>query len=348
MYKNESILRQKEKSMYKEKHNNVIAIIILMYIIAFIANVYYLTQVSGNSILYSLTAGIMGTGNLNSASTSSIGFISMLSYCLPTTTLLYWEFGKNRILKIVLFVPMFMLQVTRGFRFFIIQIAISFFVYYFLKKETRPKLISALLLLLVLFVPIVIMTVFRNSIRAGGGVDFSSMNFEMIQKALDEAIWDNFRVYKNFYAMVDKIPAQYPFVYGRQMIIGTIAMVIPRIIWSGKISTQAGVGLEYIVGARLKDTGQAYPNVGEYYYAFGIIGVVIFMAIYGIWARQLKNKYIDSKNGLDIIYYAVLLGGNLQLLIRGYTPSNFWYLFFSVLPVWIIRRIQKRCRGSEK
>lgn len=359
-YTHKFIIKRTEKYEYKmenkkhgcdvlvseNKSDTIVIVIMIIYIIAFGANLYYLTRISGNSILYSLTAGILGSGNTNDTTSNSIGFISMLSYSLPTATLLYWEFGKSNLMKVSLFLPMFILQVTRGFRFFIIQIVISFFAYYFLKKETRPKMLSILMLLIVVLVPVVIMTVFRNSIRSGGGVDFSVMDFERIRKAFDEAIWENFRIYRNFYAMVDKIPSQYPFVYGRQMIIGTIAMVIPRIIWPGKVSTQAGVGLEYIVGSRLKGVGQAYPNIGEYYYALGIAGVVLFMAIYGIWARRLKNKYINSKDGLDIILYAVLLGGNLQLLIRGYTPSNFWYLVFSVLPVWIIRGLRRKCKES--
>ena len=49
-------------------------------------------------------------------------------------------------------------------------------------------------------------------------------------------------------------------------------------------------------------------------------------------------KYKDNANdGLDLIMFSVLLGDNLQLLIRGYTPSNFWYVVFTVLPLYLIR-----------
>lgn len=329
-----------------ENRSTLVFISLCIYTLALAANIYYITRVSGNSILYTLTLGILGDGNTVVKTEASIGFISMFSYSLPAATLLYWEYGNGKILKGVLFVVMFMLQVARGFRFFIIAIAITFFSYYYLKKGTRPKVRTIIMLFLIIIVPIILMTVFRNSIRSGNGMDLSLLNSERIKKSLDEAIWDNFRIYKNFYAMTDKIPSKYPFVYGRQMIIGTLIMFIPRAIWPGKVSTQAGVGLEYIVGSSLRGTGQAYPNIGEYYYAFGTWGVIIFMGIYGIWARRTKMRHFYKKDALDIILYSVLLGNNLQLLIRGYTPSNFWYLVFSILPVAVIKLFIKKERRN--
>ena len=90
------------------------------------------------------------------------------------------------------------------------------------------------------------------------------------------------------------------------------------------------------VGSRLRGTGQALPNLGEFYYALGIAGILICMAIYGLWMRHVKRRYLDGNSRpMDLIQFSILLGTNLQIIIRGYTPSNFWYVIFSVLPVWI-------------
>ena len=122
-------------------------------------------------------------------------------------------------------------------------------------------------------------------------------------------------------------------------------MVVPRIVWPNKLSTQAGMSLDVLIGRNFYGTGQAYPNLGEYYYAMGVAGIVFFMAIYGIWAKKMKKLYTKSDiTGIDIIYYSTLLGTNLQLIIRGYTPSNFWYLLFSVLPVWCYKIISSQKR----
>lgn len=337
-----NITEIKHNDFKSEKINLIITVTLIIYAVSFAANVWYMLKSGYTSLTYILTMGLIGGEATASETVDNIGFVSMLSYCLPAATLLYWEYGRNKPLKIILFVPMLMLQVSRGFRFFVIQIAVTFFSYYYIKKKKRPKIINILFALIVLMIPILLMTMFRDTVRAGEGAAVSSVSGDSIKEAFDQAFWDNLRIYKNFYGMVNAIPEKHSFVYGRQMIIGTIVMVIPRIIWPGKISTGAGVGLEQIIGSNLKGTGQAYPNLGEYYFALGIVGVIICMALYGWWAKKLKTKYMSvSAGGINNILFSVLLGANLQLIIRGYTPSNFWYLVFSILPILIIKMIVK-------
>ncbi len=315
--------------------------ILIFYFFAVVANLFYLLRSGYGNILYILTMGLMGSGNSNITQQASIGFISMFSYCLPTLVLLYWEYGKNKILTFVMFMLMFMLQVTRGFRFLVVQIIVSFAAYYYISRKKRPKVRQLILWAVVLMIPVLLMTIFRDAVRSGTGIGITAISFTALKDAVEDAITDNFRIYNNFYGVVHMVPARFEFVYFRQIVIGTIVMMIPRIIWPGKISSQAGVDLDQIVGIRLKNTGQAYPGLGEYYYAFGIIGVIGFMAIYGIWMRSVKDRYMDSSDPLDTIVFSVLMASNLQLLIRGYTPSNVWYLIFSLLPVLMIRIIMR-------
>ena len=321
---------------YKER-TVLMIVIVAMYAICFAANVFYMVHSGYTNLLYILTLGLLGQEGDAATKIESIGFISMLSYSLPTVTLLYWNYGKSRILKIVLFVPMLMLQVTRGFRFFVIQIAITFFAYYFIRKRKRPRISTILLFLIIMMIPVLLMTLFRDSVRAGGGINIPSINGDSISEAFDQAFWENLRIYQNFYGMVAVIPSKYGYVYFRQIIIGTVIMVIPRILWSGKISTYGGAGLKTLIGSNIAD-GQAYPNLGEYYYAIGILGVIFFMSLYGWWMKHVRIRGADYEaGGLNNIIFAVLLGTNLQLIIRGYTPSNFWYVVFVIIPVYIIK-----------
>lgn len=332
-----------EMSYFNPLKSEIISICLVMYLFCFGTNAFYLARAVGNSLLYSLSLGLLGAGNTRETLNAPLGFISMFSFCLPTITLIYWEYSGNKWVARILFVAMFMLQVARGFRFYIIQIAVTFFSYHYIKKNKRPKIISIVCTLFALMIPVIIMTMFRNSIRSGAGMNLSALNVQSIREAFNAAIWENLRIYRNFYAMVNRIPSQYPYVYGRQMILGTLIMFVPRIIWPTKLPSAAGVGLEYIVGMNLIGTGQAYPNIGEYYYAIGVIGVIICMAIYGYWAKRLKRKLMDdAHSNLDIIEYSVLLGCNLQLIIRGYTPGNFWYLVFSVMPLAIVKKLHNK------
>ena len=107
------------------------------------------------------------------------------------------------------------------------------------------------------------MTTFRVAIRSGVGIDTSIINGDMIKDSFDSAFWDNLRIYKNVYGMVPVIPSQYDYVWGRQIVIGTIVMMIPRALWPGKISSYGGEGLTTLIGPNIA-SGQAYPALGEY------------------------------------------------------------------------------------
>ena len=331
-----------EEIIYNRKSNSIlICFILLMYTVCFIANVYYMIQRGGFNLTYILTLGIFGDVNKQNITDNSIGYISMLSYSLPTTALLYVEFGKNKFLKVLLFLVMFILQISRGFRFFVIQIAIMFFSYFYIRNNKRPKVYQILQLLLLLLIPIVIMTLFRNSIRDGNGINLDILNIESIVDGLNAAIMDNFRIYQNFYGMVNVIPNRFDYVFGRQIIIGTLVMIIPRAIWPNKLSSYGGEGLSTLIGPNI-GSGQAYPNIGEFYYSFGTIGVVFFMGIYGFWMKTVKQKYMKKENGaLSNMIYVILLSSNLQLIIRGYTPSNFYFVLFSLLPIYFIKNLFK-------
>ncbi len=318
----------------------IMYLIMIMYAVCFVANVMYLLNSGYTSLTYILTLGLFGGNDKTGNVVSNIGFVSMFSYCLPTITLLYWEYGKSKALKIILFVPMLMLQVARGFRFFVIQIFITFVAHYFIRNRRKIALTKIIGIGTIMIVAVLLMTMFRVSIRGGNGMDLSAISASTLTAAFDDAFWENLRIYKNFYGMVNAIPSEYGYVWGRQLIIGTIVMVIPRILWPGKISSYGGVGLFDLIGSNLYGTGQAYSTIGEYYYAAGVFGVCLFMAIFGLWGKKLRDKYMNSNDELDIITFSVLLGCILQLMIRGYFPSNFWYLVFALIPIWVVKYIR--------
>lgn len=318
-------------------NNYTVPAILMMYVVCFAANAYYLLHSGYGSLSYILSLGLLDNSSGSYTTYSNIGFISMLSYSLPTVVLLYWEFGNSKFLKWGLFIPMLIMQVARGFRFFVVQIFITFVCYYFIRKNKKVRIVHLIGILSVMMIFVLLMTTFRVAIRSGAGMDTGIIDGETVKGSFDSAFWDNLRIYKNVYGMVPVIPSQYDYVWGRQIVIGTIVMIIPRALWAGKISSYGGEGLTTLIGANIA-SGQAYPALGEYYYAAGILGILFFMGLYGHWAKKLKNEYMNNVNALDLIYFSVLLGCNLQLIIRGYFPSNFWYLAFAIIPIWLMRK----------
>ena len=312
-----------------------------IYIIAFAANAYYMVAAGGNSLLYSLTLGLFGEGGTEKSDVA-LGAISMFSYCLPAVTLAYIEFGKSIPLKVSATYLMLALQVSRGFRFIIFQIAIMFLCYYKIKKGRMPSASLMISTAFILLATVLFMTIFRNDLRSGVGADFSVVNASAIAKSFDEMLWDNLRIYKNFYGMVAAIPSRVPFVYLQQIVWGTLVMFVPRAIWPGKpVSMKAGPDLDVIIGPNLHLTGQAYPNIGEYWYAFGLVGVFVFMALYAWWMKRINVRFEGSDDVVGMMLLSVFISLNLQLVIRGFTPSNFWFVIFSVIPLYALRPLCK-------
>lgn len=317
----------------------LVQVIVAGYMICLLANIYYMIFSNGNSLLYILTLGMLGTAGQHSIG-ENIGAISMLSYSLPSFTLLYVEYGNNKILKIAFFALMFVLQVARGFRFFIIQIIIMFGTYYFLRKKKTPRIKDFVILGICLMIPIILMTLFRDSIRSGQGMNLSIVNGESIAEALDAAIFENLRIYKTYYGLIKSVPQMTNYLYGRQMVVYTAVMLIPRAIWHSKPGNPGTEAQLLSLGQAAVDSGSAYPGLGEYYYDSGIIGVIIWSAIFGLWLSKMQRRYrFSAESSVDLMVYSTTLGLILQLVIRGYTPSNFWMFIFCMIPYWGIKKI---------
>lgn len=312
------------------------SVAVIIWCFCFLANAYYLIVADGNSLLYCLTFGLLGSGGKVS-SEASLGFIAMFSYSLPAATLAYIAYGKNRLAKIAMSYAMLALQITRGFRFLIVQIFIMYATFFRLKSGKKVSTNSLLFVVIGAMAVVFAMTLTRDSIRAGSGVDYAALLLATPGEILDDTLWFNLRIYHNYHGMVAVIPQQFGYVGLRQIIVGVLIMFVPRLLWPGKPTVLgAGEDLATLLGPAFYGTGQAYPNLGEFYYAFGLTAIMLFMALYGVFLQFVTSCYWKTRDELSLICYATVLANNVQLIIRGYMPSNFWMIVFSVLPIIII------------
>ena len=128
------------------------------------------------------------------------------------------------------------------------------------------------------------------------------------------------------------MPEKHPYTYGATMIVYTLVLIIPRAIWPGKPIPMMKEVVEAVQGATVLKAGAAFPNLGEFYMEFGAIGCVVCMWIFGVLSRKLKILYEDPDNTNDVILYCTLLPAYMQLIARGYTPSNVYLILFLALP----------------
>ena len=335
-------VKTKARIFFKEPQIDIVPFILLMYTVCLAANVFYMVRSGGYSVAYVFSLGLLG-GASQSETMSDIGFIVNLSFSLSSCTLLYFEYGHNKPLKVILFLLMFILQVARGFRYYVLQIVLMFVSYYYIRNHKKIRLIRLAILLIAVMIPIVLMTLFRNTIRAGSGMDLSVLSIETILNAIDEAVWDNFRIYKTYYGVIKAVPNMTNYMFGQQMILYTLIMFVPRIIWPGKPLPPGGEATALGISAYAVMAGTAYPNIGEYYYEFGIFGVVFFMGIFGRWMKTVDQRYrVNRHTNLELMVFCTLLGTILQLVIRGYTPSNFWMIVFVIMPYYVVTLLNQK------
>ena len=313
--------------------------LILGILTTLLATLLNMMRSSGNSILYILTFGVLGRGGIEE-SASDLGFIGFLAFALPSFVLLYLEYGKSKITAIIFLAITFSLKITTGFRWNIVQMVVMFGSYYFLRSGKKIRFRNIIMVAVLLAVPIFLMSMFRNSIRAGTGIDFSLINSDVFADVLDDAFWDNLDIYKSYYSIISVVPSRTGFLFGKQIIIYTMIILIPRAIWPGKPGNPGTVAQGLALGQAAVMGGYAYPCLGEYYYDSGIFGIIFYTGLFGYLTSALQNRYrYKAKTEMDLMIFCTILSQIIQLVIRGYMPTNFWRMIVSVIPYWIFRRL---------
>ena len=83
--------------------------------------------------------------------------------------------------------------------------------------------------------------------------------------------------------------------------------------------------------------GYAYPLIGEYYYSCGTFGVIFYMGILGMWlARNAVRYRVNAQKIPDLVIYSVTVALLFQVIIRGYTPGNFYLILALYIPYWAV------------
>ena len=82
----------------------------------------------------------------------------------------------------------------------------------------------------------------------------------------------------------------------------------------------------------------AYAQMTEFYIEFGIIGVIICMYLFGRFCKYLRQLPLPSNRTVHgVVVASFFFPMLMQLVIRGYTPLNFWPIVFILIPVFIMK-----------
>lgn len=153
-------------------------------------------------------------------------------------------------------------------------------VIHYIQKGKAPSLASlgiAAGLLVLLFA---VMQVARGGVAAGTGFDIGGSTLDDLFGPFYAEI-DDFKV---FYSILGVVPERHGFLCGSQMILYSLVLLVPRAIWPGKPMPQVYDIVNATYGNQAVLNGVAYPNLGEYYVEFGVIGIIACMFVLACYA----------------------------------------------------------------
>lgn len=335
--------------IYREKNNNyqdsylisvencndkIMMVSSCIWMFAFLSSVILIVT-SGQNLKYMLTLKLSDSANSNELTRSSFQFLGVFAYMMVPSFLYILHFGKSKVFKIIVFYLMVMSFLIRGFRFILVAVIIAPVVMVYLIKRKRPKLSQLVILFIILLLMIGFVGFIRNGIRTGEGIS-SGFNTDEIEKAF----FGNFEIFKTYYGIMKHIPKDLSYTYGQQIFLYTLIMFIPRALWPSKPEPITRSVITTSISAYANMAGTAYPYIGEYYHEFGVAGVIVGCFILGILLKKL-SVYIFRIDIHSIILFSSVYPLILQVLIRGYMPSNFYMILFVVLPAFLLKYIDK-------
>ena len=292
----------------------------------------------GRTLIYMFSFGKINTslGELRETG-GNINLLINFEYSMIGAWMYLFRYSRIKCVKAITFVLTLSLLFVRGFRFIILIFVLAPIIYTYMRKDKRPAFTSLLLFAIVAILAFSMIETVRNSVRSGDGYHYEITS---VLYAFNRVFDSDFTVFKPFYGIIEHFPKDMPFQYGKEMLLYTFVMIIPRVIWPGKPDALQKMVVTTAVSETAAQSGMAFVNLGEFYFEFGILGCIVSMFLFGVLSRYLRR--IAKINSDGLICYSMLLPTCIQLVARGYIPSNFYLIVFLCLPTLIIRFIAKR------
>lgn len=307
-----------------------------IWVVAYVLYFYYYLS-KGFDFVYILTGGLSGADLNKFASEDSLAFLADFKFVLLGAWMVIYAFGTNKGIKTVLYVMTLLSMFLGGGRATLLIGLLAPVVFYFARKRKSPRGSSVAVAILGLIALFAFMQVARVGLRTGAGIDVSGMGVDEFLNPFVAEIDD----FKSFYALLGAVPAKHDFLYGSQMILYSLVALVPRAIFPGKPNPAVHELVGLSLGEQAVMNGNAYPNLGEYYVEFGIIGVAVCMWLFGAIGRRLKNCYLSTEGkSMAMLAYSIVYPALFSFVIRGYMPQNFTMMLFLLLPIVLCRYMQ--------
>lgn len=287
---------------------------------------------TGKSVFYILTFGQAGAIAQEQAD-SSLQILINFSYSLLGAWLYLWKNWKGHgLLKLGMYLITLSVFVTRGFRFIIVIALFSPIVLHYLMIGRRPDILKTVVACILILSFMGSFGSIRNNLRTGTQIKEVTTGFDALLDVFDS----DFCTFKAYYGVINAFPQKMGYMHGKEMIVYTAVMMIPRAIWPGKPYPPTHEVATAAMNSVAAKSGMAFPNLGEFYFEFGPVGVVICMFVFGILCSKLKDLLKTACSLEKLIAYSMTFLALIQVIGRGYIPSNFYLILFLNLPMLVL------------
>lgn len=245
------------------------------------------------------------------------------------------------------------LMLPAGNRLSVLPLVTGLVVYLYARQNKRPRFFAlSTLAVLALLTSSVLRTLRTPHLRESAtaqGVILDTLHhpeelFAPITSGADNGMADLFAT------ALQIIPEETPFQYGRDTIADLFLRPIPRAFWPEKPLTPVQQTVETLWPRAFAD-GIANPEFSvllAFYRDFGLLGIVMGMAGFGILARALYEYYLAYKTNILVI---LILGVNLSFIVLGVRDNpvdNLWRWVPMVIPLWMVFQIAGRKTSSQR
>jgi len=228
-----------------------------------------------------------------------------------------------------------LLFATHGARYRILLLLGGSYILRNLQRKTQPNLLT----LVVLVVSGVVLFTWIGDYRW-----LVRMYSETGQSGMMESLMRHFRLIEPFIAVTQYVPENSGYELGGSFLYA-LTLAIPRSIWPAKPTPAFRQVIEQAMGTRFAyDSGLFYPNFGEYYQNFGLIGIVLGMLLFGVTCRWLYFRLRASSSQAAICAYSLFLPYLVQFISRGYFAQQVQtvtFIFFPLLLSAVVSKTRK-------
>ena len=314
----------------------------LFFVLGFLMSLAYLYY-RGRSLLSALTLGQLGSFSEDLSANSSFWFLNQGTRILMSAGLLLLVFEKKKPwLAKLAYAVVFLLVLSSGQRNQLMGVVLTPIIYWFLTKKRRPKVHTILLVCACFVVVLGYVGLWRSSFFGDG---------DLALQGWDD-VWSSFmvniEVFFPYYTMLSTVPEAFPHQFGLSYLY-TFIQFIPRFLWPGKpVSAATNVTIA-MFGETWAGTGPAFPNFGEMYLDFGLLGMIIGMLIFGKLCQMMYRKVTEKTDAtMSFISFSLFLPYLFQYITRGHFPSVMTEVVFLWGPIWAIRFFLKLKRNSNR